>query len=80
MAAQWSGSEGEIVNCWAYLVPGLPSEGDSARGENIVALHTLGRHFVLNKHDITNLILKNGKIQTFKTGNAVDIFVVGNNE
>ena len=61
-------------------MPGLPSEGDSARGEDIVALHTLGRHFVLNRHKVTNFIFKNVKIQTFKTGNAVDIFVVGNNE
>ena len=32
-----------------YLVPGLPSESDSSGGEDIVALHTLGRHFVFNK-------------------------------
>ena len=32
----------------AYLVPGLPSEGDSAGGENIVTLHTLRSHFVLS--------------------------------
>ena len=61
-------------------MPGLPSEGDSARGENIVALHTLGRHFVFKRYKVTYFIFTNGKIQTFKTGNAVDIFVVGNNE
>ena len=61
-------------------MPGLPSEGHSARGQNIVALHTLGRHFVYNRYKVRKFIFKNGKIKTFKTGNAVDIFVVGNNE
>ena len=43
-------------------MPGLSSEGDSSRGEDIVTLDTLGGHFVL------------------EAGDAVDIFVVGNNE